>query len=134
MKVIVDTVVWSLALRRSDRNDDASRELTSLIEDQRVVLLGPIRQEILSGYSEDDKFERLRRQLSYFENEPILDNDYVRAAQYHNSCRGKGIQGSHTDFLICSCAFRLQASIYTRDGDFQHYSGVLPISLYQERR
>lgn len=134
MRVIVDTVVWSLALRRSDPSAAVCRELTSLIEDQRVVLLGPIRQEILSGYSEDDQFERLRSRLSYFDNEPILDGDYVRAAQYHSSCRRKGIQGSHTDFLICSCAFRLDASVYTRDGDFQHYSNVLPVSLYEEQR
>ncbi len=133
MRVIVDTVVWSLALRRSNPNDDVRRELTSLIEDQRVVLLGPIRQEILSGYSEEDRLERLRSRLSYFDNESILDEDYVRAAHYHNSCRRQGIQGSHIDFLICSCAFRLQAPIYTRDKDFRHYSGVLPISLYEER-
>ena len=63
-----------------------------------------------------------------------MDEDYVRAAQYHNCCRRRGIQGSHTDFLICACAFRLRAVIYTRDLDFQHYCGVLPVSLHEERR
>jgi len=133
MKVIVDTVVWSLALRRTDPCAAVGRELASLIEEQRILLLGPIRQEILSGYSEHAHFERLQSKLSFFENQPILDGDYVRAAEYHNTCRRRGIQGSHTDYLICSCASRLQASIYTRDKDFQHYAGVLPISLYEER-
>jgi len=133
VKVIVDTAVWSLALRRTDPNEDVGRELISLVEEQRVVLLGPIRQEILSGYSDATQFELLRSKLSYFDNDPILDEDYVRAAQYHNSCRRRGIQGSHTDYLVCSCAFRLQALIYTRDNDFRHYARVLPISLYEER-
>jgi len=132
MKVIVDTVVWSLALRRSSPCDEARRELTSLIEDQRVILLGPIRQEVLSGYSEESRFARLRSKLAYFENEPILDEDYVQAARFHNDCRRQGIQGSHTDFLICACAVRLRALIYTKDEDFRRYRGVLPISLYEE--
>jgi predicted nucleic acid-binding protein len=134
MKVIIDTVVWSLALRRTEPDKTICQELTRLIEEQRVLLLGPIRQEILSGYSEESRFERLRKRLSSFEDEPVLNEDYIRAAQYHNLCRRRGIQGSHIDFLICSCAYRLQAAIYTQDRDFQHYSKVLPVSLYQEDR
>ena len=134
MKVIVDTVIWSLALRRTEPDDLVCRELARLIEEQRVLLLGPVRQEILSGYSDENRFERLRNHLSCFADELILDEDYIRAARYHNLCRRKGIQGSHIDFLICSCAFRLQAAIYTSDRDFQHYSEVLPVLLHQEDR
>ena len=133
MKVIVDTVVWSLALRRSHPEEEVRRQLTSLIEDQLVVLLGPIRQELLSGYSQPAQFERLRDKLSYFENEPIADEDYLRAAEFHNQCRRRGIQGSHTDFLICACAFRLGASIYTKDHDFLQFFSILPISMYPTR-
>ena len=134
MKVVVDAVIWSLALRRSAPQDDVALELTGLIEDQRVVMLGPIRQELLSAYSDEEQFERLRARLHYFDNEPILDDDYVRAAQYSNSCRRRGVQGSHTDFLICACAARLRAAIYTRDRDFEQYREVLPILLYQQSR
>jgi predicted nucleic acid-binding protein len=134
MKVIVDTAVWSLSLRRTEPDANVCRELTRLIEEQRVLMLGPVRQEILSGYSEESKFELLRSRLSCFDNEPILDEDYVRAAQYHNLCRRRGIQGSHVDFLICSCAVRLQAAVYTTDQDFQQYSKVLPVFLYQENK
>ena len=131
MKVIVDTVVWSLALRRSKPDEAVHLHLKSLIEDQRVVLLGPIRQEVLSGFSDPEHFERLREKLNYFESEPILDEDYVRAAEFNNNCRRRGIQGSHTDFLICACACRLGALVYTNDRDFKHFSKVLPISLYE---
>ncbi|XOF35107.1 MAG: PIN domain-containing protein [Candidatus Electrothrix sp. YB6] len=134
MKVVIDTVIWSLALRRTEPDEHVCQELARLIEEQRVLLPGPIRQEILSGYSEESRFERLRKHLSCFDNEPVLDEDYIRAAQYHNLCRRRGIQGSHIDFLICSCAFRLQAAIYTRDQDFQQYSKVLPVLLHQENR
>ena len=129
-KVIVDTCIWSLALRRANPNETVCRELTSLIEDQRIALLGPVRQEVLSGYSDEKMFERLRSHLSHFENEPILEDDYVQAARFHSDCRGQGIQGSHTDFLICACSFRLSASIYTADQDFRRYATVLPVCLH----
>ncbi len=132
MKVVVDTVIWSLALRRSGPHPDVQHALTDLIEDQRVILLGPVRQEVLSGYSDRRQFDRLRERLSAFENEPIVDEDYVRAAEYHNLCRKQGIQGAHTDFLICSCSVRLKSAIYTRDRDFELYADVLPITLYKE--
>ena len=133
MKVIVDTVVWSLALRRSHPVEQVRRRLTSLIENQLVVLLGPIRQEVLSGYSQPAQFARLREKLSYFQNEPIVDEDYLRAAAFHNKCRRHGIQGSHTDFLICACAVRLGASIFTEDHDFLQFGAILPIALYPPR-
>jgi len=51
MSVTVDTSVWSLALRRNTPDDaaDVINHFRDLITDGRVVLLGAIRQEILSG-------------------------------------------------------------------------------------
>ena len=77
MKVLVDTPIWSYALRT--RNNEYQYEidqLESLIRDQRVIIIGPIRQEILSGYSDLRKFRKLKEKLSYFENTPIQDVDY----------------------------------------------------------
>ncbi len=47
MNVVVDTSVWSLALRRNTPNDVIAivNILRDLIADGRVVLLGVIRQE-----------------------------------------------------------------------------------------
>ncbi|MAE71193.1 MAG: hypothetical protein CME06_12100 [Gemmatimonadetes bacterium] len=85
---------------------------------------------MLSGCSEQAKFERLGDKLSCFENEPMLDSDYVCAAEFHNTCRKAGVQGSHPDVLICACGYRVEASIYTKYKDFQRYREGLPISLY----
>lgn len=50
MNVLVDTSVWSLALRRARRIDDAlPRELAELIQEGRVIMIAPVRQELLSG-------------------------------------------------------------------------------------
>jgi predicted nucleic acid-binding protein len=131
--IIVDTCIWSLALRgKSSRDRKVTDELTALIKENRAKIIGLIRQEILSGYSDLARYEKLRNKLRAFPNEQVIDIDYEFAAEYSNICRSKGIQGSHVDFLICAVATRLKMDIYTNDKDFNYYSQHLPISLYRE--
>jgi hypothetical protein len=83
LKVLVDTCIWSHALRSKKPEFEAQvKNLETLIADQRVVIIGAIRQEVLSGYSDLNKFETLKTRLSYFENTPILDEDYITAARF----------------------------------------------------
>ena len=132
MKVLVDTPIWSYALRpRNNKYQYETDQLTSLIRDQRALIIGPIRQEILSGYSDLRKFRKLKEKLSYFENTPIQDIDYESAAELCNQCREKGIQGSHIDFLICAVAKRIDVPIFTTDTDFPHYQKIISIKLYE---
>ena len=132
MKVLVDTPIWSYALRTPNKeHQNEIDQLTSLITDQRALIIGPIRQEILSGYSDLRKFKRLKERLSFFENTPIRDTDYELAAELCNECRKKGIQGSHIDFLICAVAKRIDVPIFTTDNDFIHYQKAISIILYK---
>ena len=131
MKVLVDTCIWSHALRsRKPEYEILVKSLETLIAEQRVLIIGAIRQEVLSGYSDHNKFETLKAKLNYFENTPTLDEDYITAARFYNECRQKGVQGSHIDLLICAVAVRLNASILTSDKDFGFYQQYLPIKLY----
>lgn len=128
----MDTPIWSLALRRrSQAGDDAVvSELATLVQDGRVAIIGPIRQEILSGLKDHAQFERLRDHLRAFPDAEITPTDYEDAALFYNRCRSKGVQGSNTDFLICAVAARNTFPIFTSDGDFEHYRKVLPVELY----
>jgi len=132
MKVLVDTPIWSLALRRRIRpgNEQVRSELVTLIEDGRVAIIGPIRQELLSGIKERPQFERLRDHLRAFADTPITVEDYEEAATFFNQCRSKGLQGSNTDFLICAIAARNDFSIFTNDEDFTRFTRLLPITLH----
>ena len=131
MSVLVDTSVWSLALRRSAVADDAVVvELRNLIADNRAQLIGPIRQEILSGVREPQQFERLREHLAAFPDLPLFEDDYVQASRYFNACRAKGILGSNTDFLIAAVSADRRMPIFTTDRDFDRYQAILPIQLH----
>ena len=133
MKVLVDTSIWSKALRRSEGQNPIERQtLADLIASQRALIMGPIRQEILSGIKEERQFEELKDRLIPFPDVPLLTEDFVTAAKFFNLCRAKGIQGSNTDFLICAVAVNNRLSIFTADEDFAHFQKVLPISLFEQ--
>ena len=133
MKVLVDTCVWSLALRRRDLVASSAHvhELSRLISDYRVVVTGAIRQELLSGIRDPAQFRKVERHLRAFPDLPMESRDYVTAAQFFNQCRACGIQGSNTDFLICAVAARHRLAIYTTDRDFTGFAQHLPITLHE---
>lgn len=134
MKVLVDTSVWTLALRRPKQSGKVAekgeaRELRKLITAANVAIIGPIRQELLSGIREQAQFDRIRNKLSVFPDLTVESADYETAAVFFNRCRLNGIQGSNTDFLICAVAIRKDMPILTTDGDFSLFAKHLPIKL-----
>ena len=134
MNVLVDTSVWSLALRRRRLTQaPETSELAELIREGRVSLLGPVRQELLSGIAEEKRYTVLRDHLRAFPDVELDPGDYEEAATFFNRCRARGVQGSNTDFLICAAAARRQISILTTDADFRHFAKVLPIRLHTPR-
>jgi predicted nucleic acid-binding protein len=134
VNVLVDTSVWSLSLRRAKRVDNtASKELAELIREGRVVMMGPVRQELLSGIKVKSQFELLRDHLRAFSDLSLEAADYEEAAEAFNRCRERGIQGSNTDFLICSAALRRELAVYTTDKDFLQYVKVLKLRLHEPR-
>ena len=131
MKVLVDTSVWSLALRRrAGAEGPEVQELRSLVDEGRIAMIGPIRQELLSGIRTAALFGRLRDHLRPYSDEELETADFERAAEHFNTCRAQGVQGSNTDFLICAVAERRKLPILTTDADFSRFAAVLPITLH----
>lgn len=134
MNVIVDTTAWSAALRREAGPPGATaRELGALISEGRVELLGAVRQEVLSGVRVREQFRKLRDRLRAFEDLAVSRVDYENAGACFNECRGRGVQGSNTDFLLCALALRRDLPIFTEDRDFPHYQRVLGVKLHVVR-
>jgi len=135
MMVLVDTPVWSLALRRKSRDLNSAeyrltQALANLIAEGRAQITGPVRQELLSGIRDEQRFHQLREYLRAFDEPGVEVEDFEEAAAMHNRCRVRGIAGSPIDFLICAAAHRRHWAIFTTDHDFQEYSRVLPLRLY----
>ena len=139
MRILVDTPVWSRSLRRKpkDLNADEKRRvdaLASLVRDGDAVLIGPVRQELLSGIRDGAVFDRLREALRAFPDDPLVAGDFEEAARASNVRRSAGIAGSPVDFLICATALRRKLAIFTLDNDFNQYAKHLPLRLHEPRR
>jgi hypothetical protein len=135
MLVLVDTPIWSLALRRksadlSRRELSITKALEELVRDGRAQLVGVVRQELLSGIRDEHRFEKLRNYLHAFDDPALGAGDYETAAQMHNRCRSRGISGSAIDFLLCAAAERRRWQIFSTDKDFEHYGRVLGLKMY----
>lgn len=135
MKVLIDTSVWSLAFRKKNKTEYEIKLINyvaEIVRDLRVVMIGPIRQEILSGISDEFKFSEMQNKLSIFSDWSIETEDYELAAKFYNKCRMNGIQGSHIDYLICAVAFRNNFKILTLDNHFEYYRKFTGILLEEK--
>jgi predicted nucleic acid-binding protein len=136
VKVLVDTTIWSLALRRRPESlSPIERSLVGawrgFIRRAQVAIIGPIRQEILSGVRTQAQFDLLRMQLAAFTNTAIEEEDYETAAEFFNTCRTNGIVGTPIDMLICAVAHRTASPIFTTDADFTRYTVHVPVRLHR---
>ena len=139
MNVLVDTSVWSLALRR--KNDSLGTnerllvaELSELIREGRARVIGLVRQELLSGIKTTEQYEKLRLHLRSFPDQVVDTTDYEEAAKAGNRCRAKGVVVSIVDVLLCAVAIKRQWAIFTTDPDFSNYAKVLPLHIHALRR
>jgi predicted nucleic acid-binding protein len=132
LNVLVDTPVWSAAIRRHPGVKTPEVEsLAVLIREGRAGLIGVVRQELLSGLRHVEQFRRIRDQLRAFPDVAVSTTDHELAAEYFNTCHGHGVQGSNTDFLLCAIADRHRIPIFTTDADFEYFRRHLPLKLYR---
>lgn len=130
MKLLVNTSVWSLALRREDAgslNPDEQKlkaELIQAIQDGRVAMLGLIRQELLSVIKEKAQFDKVKAALDSYLDEPINTADHEYAARIYNECRNEGVEAGTVDILICALAARRSWEVLSGDGSLNRCLAV----------
>lgn len=133
MNFLVDTSVWSLALRRDAPSDAAevSRLRVALEEQEPVFTTGLILQEILQGFDGPRAREKILRE---FEALPMLvpdREDHVAAASLRNLCRRRGVQAGTLDALVAAIAIRHALHLITTDGDFLRIAKYCTLRLWE---
>ncbi len=131
MSVLIDTCVWSLVFRRrASPPSEISAELARLIRAHSAKMIGPIRQELLAGITDQKSFERVRDGLRDYSDLVPERDEYEMAAQYFTTCRRRGVQGAPTDMLLCAIAARREMTIFTTDKDFARYQKHVHVRLH----
>lgn len=133
MNLLVDTSVWSLALRR-DQDADAPQVRAlreALAGADIVVTTGLILQELLQGFvgprAGKDIIER-------FTALPTLSpdrRDHIDAALLRNQCRRAGVQLGTIDALLAQLCIRHRLTLLTTDQDFVHAASHCPLRLWK---
>lgn len=131
MKVVVDTSVWSLSLRKDKPSNYAVvKKLAMLLEENMdVLIIGVILQEVLQAFRHEKTFKKV---LKEFDPLPLLAvnrEDYVTAAKLHRRCAGKGISATTVDCLIASVTVSSGSYLLTADKDFTHIASVSDLRL-----
>ena len=133
MSLLVDTSVWSLALRRDrpTESPEVDAILRALAGPDIVMTTGLILQELLQGFVPD----RARAQIiERFASMPLVEpdrNDYVAGAEVRNECRRAGVQLGTVDALIAQLAIRHGHTLLTTDRDFAHAAPHIGLSLWR---
>ena len=120
MSLLVDTSVWSLALRR-DGSLSAPEVVAlrnALEGGEIVVTTGLVLQELLQGFAGP----RMRKEIiERFGALPLLSpdrQDHIDAAELRNGCRRAGLQVGTIDAIIAQLCLRHSLTLLTTDNDF----------------
>lgn len=119
--LLVDTSVWSLALRRErPRRNRHTRRLAQALLDGEVVLTGVVLQELLQGLVPGPTRDPLVAQLSELSLLVPSRDDHLLAAEFFTTCRRKGVQLATVDALLAALCVRRDLTLLSTDQDFQH--------------
>ncbi|MBK6851579.1 MAG: PIN domain-containing protein [Burkholderiales bacterium] len=132
MTLLVDTSVWSLALRRD--GSSAGREVIALREAldgaDSVVTTGLVLQELLQGFSGPKAKEAI---IERFGALPLIQpdrRDHIGAADVRNVCRRNGVQLGTIDALLIQLCGRYELTLLSTDNDFAHAAPHVPFKMW----
>ncbi len=135
MTLLVDTSVWSLAIRRDAPAAEPEVEALkdALLGSDVVVTTGLILQELLQGFSGPKSAAQI---VERFAALPMLQpdrEDHIGAAELRNKCRRAGVQVGTIDALIAQLCVRHDMVLLTTDNDFKLVSAHFALRVWPAR-
>lgn len=122
MTFLVDTSVWSLALRRDvvAEEPEVLALKDALAGSDIVVTTGLVLQELLQGFAGAKASEQIVERFSALALIQPDREDHVAAAAVRNRCRRSGVQIGTVDALIAQLCIRHDLVLLSTDQDFVH--------------
>ncbi|MDO5653952.1 MAG: PIN domain-containing protein [Brachymonas sp.] len=132
MTVLVDTSVWSLALRRDGtQNAPEVRELARLLNSaESIVTTGLVLQELLQGFQGPKAAASIVERFSALPMVAPDLQDHTDAATIRNTCRRAGVQMGTIDAVLAQLCIRYGLTLLTTDKDFQHAARHIPLRIW----
>ncbi len=132
MSLLVDTSVWSLALRRdSPAQAPAVLALQAALSGaELIVTTGLVMQELLQGFSGPRARLEIVQRFSALSFVSPDREDHVEAAELRNACRRAGVQVGTIDALLAQLCMRHNLTLLTVDNDFTHAAKHCALKLW----
>ena len=132
MTILVDTSVWSLALRRdADAGEPEVRALKdALLGGEVVVTTGLVLQELLQGFAGPKAQAQIVERFAALPFVQPQRSDQVGAAAVRNTCRRAGVQIGTIDALLAQLCLRHELTLLTTDQDFVHAAKHCALSVW----
>lgn len=132
MTLLVDTSVWSLALRRDSahESDEVGALREALMGADSVVTTGLVLQELLQGFNGPKAKEAI---IERFGALPLIQpdrQDHVAAAEVRNACRRGGVQIGTIDALLIQLCGRYEMTLLSSDKDFANAARHVPFRIW----
>ncbi|MEX0669964.1 MAG: PIN domain-containing protein [Pirellulales bacterium] len=120
MNLLVDTSVWSLALRRDGKQTapEVARLHSALVGADEVFTTGLILQELLQGFAGPKARAHLVERLTAIAFLQPDRQDHIEAAEVRNTCRRRGVQVGTIDALLIQLCRRHDLLLLSADRDF----------------
>lgn len=135
MTLLVDTSVWSLALRRDVEVEEP--EVQALKEALAgavvVVTTGLVLQELLQGFAGAKASEQIVERFSALALIQPDREDHIAAASLRNSCRRAGVQIGTVDALIAQLCIRHEVVLLSTDQDFVHAAKHCSLKVWSSK-
>lgn len=133
MTLLVDTSVWSLALRRdgSTQAPEVRALQDALTGSDVVVITGMVLQELLQGFHGPRAAAAI---IDRFQALPLIApdrTDHIAAAEVRNTCRRAGVQLGTIDALLIQLCGRHDLTLLSTDQDFVHAARHVPFKLWR---
>jgi predicted nucleic acid-binding protein len=132
VSLLVDTSVWSLALRRdAEASTQAVEVLRSALEGaDQVFTTGLVLQELLQGFAGPKARSQLIERFAALAFLQPDREDHIEAAEVRNTCRRNGVQIGTIDAVLIQLCLRHDLVMLSTDNDFRSASRHVKFRLW----
>lgn len=117
--VLIDTCIWVPYFNRPQ--SDEKRIVDELLDEDRVVLIGPVLAEILQGFRRDEEADWVASRLRGLRFLQVTFDDWQMAARLGRRAAAAGQQLPLSDLVLAAVALNYRLLLYSTDPHFDRF-------------
>ncbi len=126
--VLIDTSAWLFNFRPRVIPEIRDR-IVDLLRQDRAAITSPVLFEVLQGTRSGEEFSRFSQHFSSLHQFPVKESDWLKAAQWVQRLRSRGIHAKTVDFLIAYKAMRHRLVLMHADRDFDRIARFVSLKV-----